>query len=846
MKRTLKLLALFASVFSLFSCNKVEKAPYVPIDDDDPSGDSKVFYVYESMAYEGNDHNHQTDKISPVSLIYEAALTDDAKELDIAKINSQISLVNLTGVKAVSTDIEAWYSSLSSDEMKSRFTTLFNMFKSEVSGCKVGNYGVPVSNLNVLRFTPSMAEKSEDEIIARWKSNSEKRLAVGEISDVLYPSLYAMNDNTAQYDADVKTTAEYIRSIFPNKKIIGYVWPQYYDLKTNPFYKQFIPAATFRTMLESCYKYLDGIVLWAGGTDADGNKVPWTDGRVQSMYNVVKEFIAEHYENIKVDSADADADEGQEPVEFHIWDAMNFKSKPEVLLSHGMEPINYCTTNVLSEKEKLGNIYPPVPEKITKLAKAVTKRTLIGSLDPWIADRNSRNADMVARFDLFKNLFKASNPTTPYGFVGIGPTTLTTLKAWNKYDSEFARKDSWLRYAVEPTRVLRQYVDALYIDVTMIDDDIDAWKSDCAQVIKEARRGNNGKKIYACIGEVYYGNPNREDHFVDIFKPVRYETFLAGLEYLYLRTDGIVIFGNCPADNLVEYSEELSVIKAIGQFYNNHKALIDKTLPSTVDGKSEIPDFDEPEPGPVEYRDTIANGGFERALDPVSQLPVIHGNSLNRIPRVNGYFDTSAQTTFPTFASGTPVPDGVWFQRCWNNKWYWFVYQDDTDSAYSNGGKPQAHTGTHSMALYEIDGAAKTNWQDHEGNMEHLFSLAQRVGLDDTKKYELTFWLYRPEKAWSNSALNNAKELRVGIVSSTDAVKETDYTWETTIALDKTAEWTQHTVTFDLPDIISNNPGKSFKKAAIFFSMKAETDASTDKSVRSIVNIDDVVLAKVR
>jgi len=842
MKSTRKLLTLFSASLALFACQKEQKAPYVPIDD--PEEDSKVFYVYESMSYSGNDHNHQADKISPVSLIYEAFLVDDNKELDQTKINTQINLVNLTGVKAVSTDIEAWYSTLSGDEMKTRFTSLFNQFKSQVTDCHIGNYGVPVSDLNVLRYTPSMAGKSEDEIISRWKSDSQKRFPVGEISDVLYPSLYAMNGDVAQYASDVKTTAEYIRANFPGKKIIGYVWPQYYDMATNPLYKQFIPNATFLQMLEACYQYLDGIVLWASGTDADGNPVSWEDARVQSMYKTVKEFIANHYDNIKVDSADADADEGKEPTEFHIWDAMNFISKPDVLLKIGMEPINHCTTDVLSEKDKVGSINPPIPSRITKLAKAVTKPTIITHLDAWIADRNDNNAAMVARFENFQTLFRAENQNTVYGFIGVGPTALTTLTAWNKYSSDMARKDSWLRYAVEPTRELRNYVPALFCDVTMIDDDIDTWKKDCALVIKEARRANPGKKIYASIGQVYYGNPSREDHFVDIFKPIKYETFLAGLEYLYLRFDGVVINGNCPNEYNVEYSENLSVIKAIDQFYKNHKALIDKTLPKEVDGKSEIPNFDDPEPGPTEYRDTIANGGFEKVLDPVSQLPVIHANSLNRIPRLNGYFDTVAQTTFPTFASGTAVTDGVWYQRCYNNKWFWFVYQDDTTMSYANGGVPHAHTGKYSMALYEIDGAAKANWQDHDGNMEHLFSLAQRVGLDDTKKYTLTFWVYRPEKVWSYSALNNAKELRVGIVSSSGAVKETDYTWETTISLSNTDVWTQHTVTFDLPEIIKANSGKSFAKAAIFFSMKAEIDTGTDKTVRSLIKIDDIVLSK--
>ena len=93
--------------------------------------------------------------------------------------------------------------------------------------------------------------------------------------------------------------------------------------------------------------------------------------------------------------------------------------------------------------------------------------------------------------------------------------------------------------------------------------------------------------------------------------------------------------------------------------------------------------------------------------------------------------------------------------------------------------------------------------------------------------------------------LNSAKKIVGGIVSSNGADQNTDYTWEQEISLDQTATWVEQSVTFDLPAIIAANPGKSFEKCAIFINLVPEVDATTEKTVRCIVNIDDVSLTVV-
>ena len=68
--------------------------------------------------------------------------------------------------QTVSTDIEAWYSNKTDEEIKTGLKTVFDAFKKEIPSCTVGNYGIPVSDLNVFRYNRT---EPEEEIIKLWK-----------------------------------------------------------------------------------------------------------------------------------------------------------------------------------------------------------------------------------------------------------------------------------------------------------------------------------------------------------------------------------------------------------------------------------------------------------------------------------------------------------------------------------------------------------------------------------------------------------------------------------------------------------------------------------------------------
>ena len=818
--------------------------------EDGPTGTKKEFTIYDGLFHEGKPEL-QGDMISPFSLIYEAFLVTN-EQLDMDKIKQQINICKLTGVKTISLDIECWYDKKDFSYIKEQLSIVFNMFKEAIPDCTIGNYGAPASNLNVYRgYRKSWTEQ---EILDGWtKLNNEGRIGVGEVCDVLYPSLYAYSSDMNQWVEDLKTTVSYIRQHYPDKKIVGYIWSNYYNHTQNPEYMQFVTKEKADIMLEACYEYLDGIILWSNGKDTDGKSdVAWNDPRVQEFYGAVKDLVNRHYDNIVLEEAKTSSLEPREPSEFALYDGMKYTNKPADMRTYGMQPINYIEYRNVSVPELYNDIYEPDYDKIAHVAKNVNNLTVF-SQGSWIVDRSSANLIMLNRFNKIHSTFKANNDKPILAFAGVGPTALTQIQGQYHYATEFARKDSWLRYAVEPTRELRQYADVLVPVVNMIDDDLDYWKNDCLQVFEEAMWNDNTKKVYALLSTAYSGDKSHPETFAECGQPIKEATLLEGLEFLYKYCDGVILTGG----NSATWSEDHNVIKAVKAFYANHKELIDKTLPAEYK-VDVIPEY-APEGGDDEGDDEggneggdggdgtgnlLVNGDFEADLTVYSNSPTIHNAAPNRLPRLRSYTDQQYQTSQPALAA-TLVEDGQWFCRTYLNGHHpTYAYIDEPEQYYTNA--TSAARGKRSLAMYLLDGMTKDRFDQFKhytnNNMRHVQASGQRLSLDNSKTYTLSFWYYCPSKTWQNKD-NHATTIVAGVVSLQDANIYTDYTYEESITIEKKDEWVEYTMTLDLPKIIEANPGKTFEnsKAVIFFNLQPEVDENIT-SKRCQINIDDVSL----
>lgn len=78
----------------------------------------KTFCIYDAMHYQGKPASLLEDKLSPVTLIYEAFLIGEDTQLDMAKVDARIKDIQASGINTISTDIEEWYESRTGEEMK--------------------------------------------------------------------------------------------------------------------------------------------------------------------------------------------------------------------------------------------------------------------------------------------------------------------------------------------------------------------------------------------------------------------------------------------------------------------------------------------------------------------------------------------------------------------------------------------------------------------------------------------------------------------------------------------------------------------------------------------------------
>ncbi|MDO5638777.1 MAG: hypothetical protein Q4G28_02810 [Neisseria sp.] len=273
---------------------------------------NKPFVIYDTMDYVGKPKDLSAERFSKAMLIYERQITmpspDSKRKASVfnpVRVKQYAHQSIKEGTNVIALDIESWFGKidgqiLSGETIAKDFDQMFKEFKRINPNAKIGNYGVPIANLNLIRFLRQ--DQPEAAIVAKWKEASVRRQAAGAVSDDLYPVFYIGGPGVAQWEKDMAATVAEIKRTYPDKRIIGYIWPQYYSFRDSPYYKQFIGPKEWRAMLETSIKYLDGVIIWSDKRDEHDKIVHWNDPRVQAMMKATREFVAAHDKRVQLDT----------------------------------------------------------------------------------------------------------------------------------------------------------------------------------------------------------------------------------------------------------------------------------------------------------------------------------------------------------------------------------------------------------------------------------------------------------------------------------------------------------------------------------------------------------------
>lgn len=770
----------------------------------------KKFELYDAIAYPGKP-DLSSEGLLPVYLMYEATLTKPGSSdspklvLDFEKIDTQAKLAAEFPHVMVSTDIEQWFgdSGVDAYEMSSRFNQLFSVFREKNPDVVIGNYGIAPSALCVYRFYDN-GQTDDGVLISKWKERNLKRWPSLEHADVCTPSVYIAQPDIDSWIRDLKITVDEIKKHAPGKKIIVYIWPQYYDKPDSPYSKQFLSAEKWNSLLEAVYENCDGAIIWSSVTDENEQVARWNDPRVQEIWNATKNFITVHQDNLVMPLTEPDIIGNDNPDKsFIIYQSLDYPGTPD-LTEFGLHNYRIVNENDLSSFKDENNIYQPDSSKIAQLANTIFNTPDLPVLilnGTWIRDRSSNNEAMNSRFEMAYRVFKQHNDKNQFWSFQVSPSSLSGLRV--SRSNFFVNLGGWMTSAVQPTRSLRNYVDALLPSSYIVDDDTTLWKKEFLHTIKEAKQNNPDKPVYALFYTDYF---NQKENFDDSYNPIKEATWQAMLENAFKLCDGIVIrnIGNS------SWNEDAGFWKATKQFIHSHKDNI--VFPS--DSNSHIPGNTD---------NIIKNGSFEDSLEP-SAIETTFGVDYVAPLRSTGFFDELSQSSNPSSVP-TPIADYVWFERGTSQ------HQCRLNIEHS-----KSYSGLKSMTIFNVGGSTS----DATSKMYAYHNLAQKVSLDDSKKYEFKFHVQRDFEYRNVS--NLIDELHVGIISSTGAVSASNSTYYEIVSIPDNEEWNEVSVIFDLPAIIESNPGKSFERCAVFIAMKTGWDSEAGKTLQSKVNVDDISL----
>jgi len=183
-------------------------------------------------------------------------------------------------------DIESWALTGSdkkvSDNVK-KYLTVLEWIKSAAPKATVGYYGKPpIANY-------SATQKGQDhKKYQNWQRNNDRIAPLANAVDILFPSLYPVNENRDGWVRYAIGQISEARRLGKGKKVYPFINPRYHSRARNKFGLDLafdpVPQDYFLLQLKTLKQYADSVVIW------DWSGRPWNEQ--EPWWRATLEFLA--------------------------------------------------------------------------------------------------------------------------------------------------------------------------------------------------------------------------------------------------------------------------------------------------------------------------------------------------------------------------------------------------------------------------------------------------------------------------------------------------------------------------------------------------------------------------
>lgn len=209
--------------------------------------------------------------IEPLRLIYAGAFWDKGQPMDEPLENKvrQVARTTRPG-ELVCIDIEHWpfldRDKKFDEKTIDKYIKVAQWFRKENPTVRLGFYALPpVRNYHAVIWNTDGKE------MPQWQAQNKQLDRLAKHVDVLFPSLYTFEDDADRWVRYAKWNIAEARRY--GKPVYPFLMPRFHP-SAHRVKDKYIGADFWKTQLDTCRKFADGVVIWSGDKKWDAS-VPW-------------------------------------------------------------------------------------------------------------------------------------------------------------------------------------------------------------------------------------------------------------------------------------------------------------------------------------------------------------------------------------------------------------------------------------------------------------------------------------------------------------------------------------------------------------------------------------------